>query len=208
MGNEVACRLRYDGKTYQGKALLETSEILFQGGTRLKIPFSSIRSLQALDGDLYVRTNDGLAVFALGVQAEKWRAKIANPKTLLEKLGVKAGETVCLVGGFSPDFLASLKKLGATLCLGKAVKDAAWCFLAAESRQDLPHVKALANSLTGAAALWIVYPKGQTTITESDVRSTGLSAGLTDVKVARFSDTHTALKFVIPKSKRVASGSL
>jgi len=206
MGNEAACKLRHAGKTYSGKALLETSEILFRGEIRLKIPFSSIRGLQALDGDLYVRTKEGLAVFALGAQAEKWRDKIANPKTLLEKLGVKSGETVCLMGDFPPDFLASLKKLGAAVCLGKVVKDAAWYFLAAKSRQDLQRVRILADSLVGAAALWIVYPKGQTTITESDVRSTGLSAGVTDVKVARFSDTHTALKFVIPKSKRAASG--
>jgi len=207
MGNEAACELRHAGKTYTGKALLETSEILFRGEIRLKIPFSSISRLQARDGELHVRTRKGLAVFALGAQAEKWREKIANPKTLLEKLGVKSGETVCLMGGFSPEFPASLKKLGATLCLGKVIKDAAWYFLAAESRQDLPRVRALADSLTGAAALWIVYPKGQTSITESDVRSAGLNAGVTDVKVTRFSDTHTALKFVIPKSKRAPFGS-
>jgi hypothetical protein len=63
-------------------------------------------------------------------------------------------------------------------------------------------VKKLAHSLSGPAALWIVYPKGQQSITEADVRSAGLIAGLTDVKVASFSATHTALKFVIPKSKR------
>jgi len=207
MGNEAVCKLRHAGKTYTGKALLETSEILFRGRIRLKIPFSSISNLQARGSELRVRTNEGLTVFALGAQAEKWREKIANPKTLLEKLGVKPGEAVCLMGEFSPDFLASLKKLGAVLSQGKVAKDAVWYFLAAESRQDLQRVRVLGDSLAGAAALWIVYPKGQTTITESDVRSAGLSRGLTDVKVARFSDTHTALKFVIPKSKRAASGS-
>ncbi len=48
----------------------------------------------------------------------------------------------------------------------------------------------------------IVYPKGQKTITESTVRTAGLKAGLTDIKVVGFSATHTALKFVIPKAKR------
>lgn len=67
----------------------------------------------------------------------------------------------------------------------------------------MQRTKRLAGSLNGAAALWIVYPKGQTSITESDVRCTGLSAGLTDIKVASFSPTHTALKFVVPKAKRV-----
>lgn len=201
MGNEAPCKLRHDGKTYSGKALLETSELLFRGETRLKIPFASISALEARDGELHVRTKEGLAVFSLGAQAEKWREKIANPKTVLEKLGVRAGERVSLNGEFPADFVASLKKCGAVLLQEKAA-DCAWYFLAAESRAALKRVKSLGALLRGAAGLWIVYPKGQTSITESDVRSSGLQAGLTDVKVARFSETHTALKFVVPKSKR------
>lgn len=203
MGNEAACKLRYEGKTFSGKALLETSEILFRGETRLKIAFPSITKLQVRDGELYVQTKDGLAVFALGKQAEKWREKIANPKTLIEKLGVKPGEVVSLTGHFPPDFVASLEKHGATVVRDKTAKDGSWYFLAAESREHLQRTKRLAGSLNGAAALWIVYPKGQTSITESDVRSAGLSAGLTDIKVASFSPTHTALKFVVPKAKRM-----
>jgi hypothetical protein len=202
MGNEAPCKLRFDGKTFSGKALLETSEILFRGDTRLKIPFPSITALQARDGELHVRTKDGLAVFTLGPQAEKWREKIANPKTLLQKLGVKPGETVSLIGEFPADFLLGLKNQDAAIVEGKIAQGAPWCFLAAESRQNLQRVKAIANSLAGAAALWIVYPKGQTSITESNVRCAGLQAGLTDIKVARFSSTHTGLKFVLPKAKR------
>ena len=202
MGNEAACKLHYAGKTFSGKALLETTEILFRGDTRLKIPFPSITAIQARDGELHVRTKDGLAIFDLGPQAEKWREKIVHPKTLLDKLGVKPGDTVSLRGEFSADFLASLKKHGAVIAQDKTAKAAPWVFLAAESRQDLEHVKQFANLLRGAAALWIVYPKGQKSVTEGDVRSAGLKAGLTDVKVASFSATHTALKFVIPKAKR------
>jgi hypothetical protein len=202
MGNEAPCKLRFEGKTFSGKALLETSELLFRGDTRLKIPFPSITALQARDGELHVRTKDGLAVFTLGPQAEKWREKIANPKTLLQKLGVRSGETVSLIGEFPADFLLSLKKQHTEISEGKALKGARWYFLAAESRQNLQRVNSIANTLAGAAALWIVYPKGQTSITESDVRSAGLQAGLTDIKVASFSSTHTALKFVLPKAKR------
>jgi hypothetical protein len=48
----------------------------------------------------------------------------------------------------------------------------------------------------------VVYPKGQNHIREIDVINAGKSAGLTDNKVCRFSDTHTALRFVIPVSQR------
>ena len=46
-------------------------------------------------------------------------------------------------------------------------------------------------------------PKGKDTpVTETDARKAGLAAGLVDVKVAAFSPTHSALKFVIPVAKR------
>lgn len=49
---------------------------------------------------------------------------------------------------------------------------------------------------------WVVYPKGQRHIREIDVMDAGRSAGLTDNKVCRFSNTHTALRFVVPVSQR------
>lgn len=59
----------------------------------------------------------------------------------------------------------------------------------------------IARRLEGSAALWIAYPKGKTEITEVGRIEAGRKAGLTDVKVVRFSDTHTALKFVVPARK-------
>jgi hypothetical protein len=168
----------------------------------LKIPFSSIKSALAKDGELHIRTADALSVFELGPQAEKWRNKIPNPKSLIEKLGVKSGESVLLEGEFPADFLTSLKKHGAGAATPAKLKLAPWIFFAAESSADLRRVPAIAKSMSGASGLWIVYPKGQKSITESDVRSAGLKAGLTDIKVTSFSPTHTALKFVIPKSQR------
>ena len=202
MGNETLCTLRYGGQCFSGKALLETSELIFRGDTRLKLPFSSIKSLQAKGGELHVRTVQGLAIFELGRQAEKWRHKIANPKSLLDKLGIQPGESVSLGGKFPADFLASLKKNGAIVARSTTASGPHWIFLAADSPQDLRRVPTIAKSMRGTTALWIVYPKGQKTITEFDVRCTGRQAGLTDIKVASFSATHTALKFVIPKSKR------
>jgi hypothetical protein len=47
----------------------------------------------------------------------------------------------------------------------------------------------------GPAALWVVYPKGVEAIREIEVIEAGRSAGLKHTKVARCSDTHTALRF-------------
>jgi hypothetical protein len=48
----------------------------------------------------------------------------------------------------------------------------------------------------------VVYPKGVQTIREIEVLDAGRTAGLKDTKVASFSPTHTALRFVIPVSAR------
>ncbi len=201
MGQELACSVLSNGKSHRGKALLESNEILFRGDLRLKIPLAGIKKAEAREGKLNVRTKDALYVFDLGPKAEKWRDRIAHPKSLLDKLGVKPGDSVWLQGSFSVDFLADLKKQGAVISRGKSAAPS-WIFLAADSVADLAKVKSAAGTLKNSAALWIVYRKGQKSITGHDVRGAGLRAGLTDIKVASFSATHSALKFVIPVAER------
>jgi hypothetical protein len=202
MGQEVVCTARWGGKSVLGKALLETSEIIFRGEERLKIPFSSIRGMEAKDGELRLKTDEGLVLFELGERAEKWRQKIANPKSVMEKLGVTPGEPVAVFGNLDGAFLKKLKEQKSAVSRGKAVDGVGWIFFAAETRDALAELKKIAVKMKGSAALWVVYPKGQKSITETDVIGAGRKAGLKDVKVVGFSATHTALKFVIPVGKR------
>jgi len=202
MGNEVKCTVRFGKEVSEGKALLETSEVLFRGGFRLKLPFASIKSVKAVDGELRLQTADGLAVFELGPAAEKWREKILHPKSRIEKLGIKPGAKVALLGGFDANLVNELNELKTAVTKDRVADDADAVFLAADSLKELSSVAKIAKSLKGATALWIVYPKGQKSITENDVIATGRKTGLKDVKVVGFSSTHTALKFVIPLDKR------
>ena len=202
MGNEAKCLVRFGKQQSEGKALLETSEILFRGDFRLKIPFSSIKSARAVDGELCVQTAEGLAIFKLGAAAAKWCDKILHPKSRLEKLGVKPGAKVSLLGDFEERFLQELSGQTDPVAKSELAADSEWIFLAAASQKELAQVSKLAKSLKGAAALWIVYPKGRKDITENDVLAAGHKAGLKDVKVVGFSATHTALKFVIPVERR------
>lgn len=202
MGQEVVCTARWGGKSVRGKALLETAEIVFRGDERLKIPFSSIRGLEANDGELRMKTDEGLVVFELGERAEKWRQKIANPKSVVEKLGVNPGEPVAVFGKLDREFLKKLKEQKSTTSQGKVMDGVSWIFFAAETRDALAELKKISGKMQGSAALWVIYPKGQKSITETDVIGAGRKAGLKDVKVVGFSMTHTALKFVIPVEKR------
>ena len=202
MGKELNCSVRFGKQQSEGKALLETSEILFRGEFRLKIPFSTIKSAKAVDGELRLQTPDGLAVFHLGAAAEKWCGKILHPKSRIEKLGVKPGSKVSLLGEFDAEFLREVASLTKSMTKGKTTFDSVWIFFAADSKGDLASLSKISKSIQGAAALWIVYPKGQKHITENDVLAAGRKSGLKDVKVVGFSPTHTALKFVIPLTSR------
>ena len=155
-----------------------------------------------MDGELRLQTGDGLAVFRLGAAAEKWCDKILHPKSRTEKLGVKLGAKVSLLGEFDAEFLREVGSLTNSVSKGKAVPDSNWIFFAADSKSDLGTLSKVSKSLQGAAALWIVYPKGQKRITENDVLAAGRRSGLKDVKVVGFSVTHTALKFVVPLEMR------
>ena len=97
MGREIRCRAKSGGKWVQGEALLETNEVLFRGDLRLKIPFASLDSVLARNGELYLKWPGHSAVFDLGEQAEKWAHAILHPKSTADKLGIKPGLRISAV---------------------------------------------------------------------------------------------------------------
>jgi hypothetical protein len=205
VGNEATCTVKLGKQRSSGKALLETSELIFRpadGSPRLKIPFSTIKSAKAVDGELRLETADGAAVFALGATAEKWCEKILHPKTRAEKLGVKANTNVSLLGEFDGEFLRELRGATKNIQEGKIDAGSELIFLSADAAKELGGIARVVKAMKGATALWVVYPKGKKEITENGVIAAGRKAGLKDVKVVGFSATHTALKFVIPVDRR------
>lgn len=186
MGQEIKCRVDFGKQSCDGKALLESTEIIFRGTFRLKIPFQSIGSMEAADGRLKILYPDGLAVFHLGKAAEKWADKIRNPPSRLDKLGVKSGTKVQLIGRHDGFFKRELAERGAVIVRSKP--DLA--MLSVRSKDELVELAYLREQ-----PVWVVYPKGLQTITEVDVIKAGRAAGFADIKVCAFSATHTALKF-------------
>ncbi|HEV2182669.1 MAG TPA: DUF3052 family protein [Candidatus Acidoferrales bacterium] len=123
-------------------------------------------------------------------------------RLLVDKLGVKAGQRVAVLGVESAEFLADLSARVPEYSRGKRIADADLIFFSAEARGDLSRLESLARSIQKNGAIWVVYPKGQPHIREIDVIQAGKTAGLTDNKVCSFSTTHTALRFVIPIAER------
>jgi hypothetical protein len=204
VGREASCSVRIGRKTIAGKALLETSELLFRGQElRLRIPFSKIRAVLARGGTLEVQGPDGNVRFELGDQAAVWASRIRNPPGRLDKLGVKPGMKVSVVGKLDPALLAELRARVDDVSVGRPRAASDLLFLAADSVADLNRLAVLKQSLQPAGALWVVRAKGAgARVTESAVMSAGKAAGLVDTKVVAFSATHTAERLVIPLARR------
>ena len=202
MGSEARCRVRFGEQVSEGKALLETAELLFRGDFRLKIAFRDISALSSDAGELAVSFGDGSAVFELGPNASKWADKIRNPRGLMDKLGVKAGASVCVLGVEDTDFVAELRSR-VELRANDLVTEADFVFYGADEPGDLGRLRELQASINKKGAIWVVSPKGKgAKVKDVEVMAAAREAGLIDTKVVSFSDTHTALKLVIPAAKR------
>ena len=202
MGRELICNVRTAGKTTSARALLETTEIVLRGELRLRIPFASLKSVAARDGELHLKWTEGSAIFELGEHADKWAHKILHPKSTAAKLGIKPGLVISAISVPAGNFATELRGAARKFSDATPLKDSDLIFVGAETTAALPRVAKLVDFLASAGALWIVYPKGKQVIKEQHVLETGKKAGLVDVKVVSFSPTHTALKFVRPKAKR------
>ena len=201
MGYTADCKLTYEGKAYSGKALLETDYLEFKGDLKLKVPFKSITAAALEKRALQVKFDGRVALFDVGAQAETWLQKILHPKSLLDKLGVKPEHKVCVLKVDDQNFLNDLKKR-VSKTSNRLASECDVIFLGTEKESDLAALDRCKASIKRDGAIWIVNPKGQKNFNENAVLAAGKKAGLVDVKVVKFSETHTAHRFVIPKAQR------
>ncbi|HXA30451.1 MAG TPA: hypothetical protein VN193_17085 [Candidatus Angelobacter sp.] len=121
-------------------------------------------------------------------------------RSRVDKLGVKPGMRVHVSGAGErlDELLPELAERDAA----HVDRDADIVFLRVDSCAELDGALAAWAKVTERGALWIVYPRGVAAVTQDDVLAAGRALGLLDVKVIRFSDTHTALRFVAPRACR------
>lgn len=201
MGNEALCRVTYDGTSREAKALLETEELVVRAPFRLNVPFVEAADVEADGGALKLRWKSHQLRLDLGEQAPKWAEKIRNPKSVVQKLGIKPGQKISVVGTLDAGFLKDLARTGAKIS-PRLRNESDIIFFAADAKEALARLHLLKNSLVSNGAIWVVRPKGTAAITDAHVIAAGKAAGLVDTKVVRFSTTHTAEKLVIPITKR------
>jgi hypothetical protein len=127
---------------------------------------------------------------------------------LLDKLGVKPGARVSIVDVPDADFRALLEERTTDIAEGWPAPGTDLIFLGADSIDELLRIGALQESLVSNGAIWVVSRKGKAaTLRDVDVIDAAKAIGLIDNKVASFSQTHTALRLVIPVSRRAERGA-
>jgi len=201
MGAELKCSVTAGRRTAEGVALLETSEIVFRSASiKLKIPFSAISELGVTAAGLKITHAGGVVTLGIGEAAPKWAEKIRNPKSLVDKLGLKAGQRVTLLGVTDATIAAQIAARAEVS--SRPGKDVDAIVYQSESVAGLRKLAQLQPRIKRDGAIWLVTPKGKHGIKYAEMLAAAKIARLVDVKISAWNGTHTATKLVIPKALR------
>jgi hypothetical protein len=180
-----------DGES-DGKLLWEPPKLIFRGAVRGIFQGHALRDLKVDGADLVL--TDGTRFTLEPGQADKWLHAIQNPPGRLDKLGVKAGQTV-VVEAIADE--AFLEELATRVEPVEAYEDIDLLFLGVEDLADFDQLEDLVGGLGPKGALWIVAQKGKgAPLKDVEILAAARERGLVDTKVCAFSKTHSALRFV------------
>jgi len=126
---------------------------------------------------------------------------VPSDKPVLDKLGVKPGMRTAVIGIDDAPFLTELRAR-ADVTIGEAPSGTEMAFLGVDGPDGMDQLHELRDAIARDGAVWVVNPRGLKGFNSNDVMKLGLQTGMVDVKIARFSETHTATKFVIRKADR------
>jgi Protein of unknown function (DUF3052) len=203
VGAEAKTTLRLGRQIFAGTALLETDELLFRGETRIRIPLANVRDVAVKDGALHVTHSDGVAVLDLGDAASaRWAERIRSPRSLADKLGVKSGMRVAVLGLEDASIFADLERRGAEIISGKVPAGVPLVLWRVTRAASLSKLAGIVKNIARDGAIWVVHPRGDASVADTVIFAAAKDAGLTYTKVVRFSETDTAEKLVIPRTAR------
>jgi hypothetical protein len=130
-------------------------------------------------------------------------SKRVYTRPLVEKLGVKPGARVAIIGVPDPALRELLAERTDDVTEGEPMPRTDLVFLGADSIDELGPLPKLRTRLKPDGAIWVVSRKGRAaTLRDVDVIEAAIAARLVDVKVVSFSETHTSQRLVIPRRLR------
>ena len=125
---------------------------------------------------------------------------------LLDKLGIRPGTRVALIDIDDPEIRKLIAERTTDMTEGGPKPETDVVLFGAEAVSDLEPFPVLASRIRPNGAIWVVSRKGKAaTLRYEEILGLAKGAGLIDNKVAAFSATHTAVRFVIPVALRPKS---
>jgi hypothetical protein len=202
MGQEIKCKAMVDGREAEGRLQLEMDRLYFRSPAEKLNVATADAKIEASNGILTVTSGKTQYAFVLGNAAARWADRIQNPKSLVEKLGVKAGAGVVSIGCSDEELAGELRKAGAKVSTEKSGGTHDWIFVGIEEPGDLKLLEGLTRLLKSSGGVWVIFPKGRPDLKAENLIATGKTNGLVDTKIVRVSDRLTGMKFVIPVRQR------
>lgn len=147
----------------------------------------------------------------MAVRDERYQPRHGPPRTLIDKLGVKPGSKVSVIGVSDPAFWRDLRRRTDGVVPGRAAKGSDLVVFEAKRPAALKRLAMLERAIKRDGAIWVVtakrtrlgargpLPRG---LKDVDVIAAAKAVGLVDNKVVSFSEIHTALRLVVSLARR------
>ena len=110
MGTEIVCEAKYKRASYRVKVHLDAQTLTLRDELKLSIPLKEIQQVAAKGDLLTVKWKDSTVVLDVGNKAERLADSIRNPRSLLDRLGIKPDHTVSILGLDDPSFVQELRQ--------------------------------------------------------------------------------------------------
>lgn len=204
MGLESACTLKLPRGNDAGIAHLDSTELLFRGDSRRTYPLAGAKAtakassltISGSHGDLTLTFDDAAT-------ATRWAEKINNPRSRMQKLGVKPDSRVLVLDMTDPEVLDELSssldtppsmKLPAGVVSKKPAAQFDVMLIAIRTPTALKSLKPLVKHLAPKGGLWVLWPKGRKDLRHEEVVAAAKLVGLSQTKSAAFNDELTGLR--------------
>lgn len=199
MGLERTTSVFVGKKGYECVVLLEAHSLICRGGLKRSWPLAELKHAAVRQGRIEFESGGERIAVELGDRAASWLDRIQNPRSRLQKLGVTATMSVCVLGAAEPDALAEL--LDALDAPPKkrltAAADLVLCFW--RDPEKLSALANIASKLADRGAVWVLWPKGRKDFAHEHVVAAARHAGLSSTRSMGFSAELTGLRFVRAK---------
>jgi len=137
------------------------------------------------------------------------RPRGSSPRDVLDKLGLRPGQAVRVVGPGDRPLLARVRARLRRRLAGKAPPAELILFWPRAAFEITDHLRSLRASILPEGVIWVITPKkgclgsnGMPYLNQTDLIPLGLAAGLVDNKTCSLSGKESAMRFVLRKKDR------